>query len=79
MSSKSTSIKDVEEIAEQAHSGVDVSEHFSGQYQAKQRVDVALSLEQLRGIDADCRSRNISRQEWINQACTERLRAMKRD
>ena len=77
MTSKSTSIKDVEDIAKQAHAGIDVSEHFTGQYQAKQRIDVTFPMELLRSVDEDCRQRNISRQDWIHAACTEKLRNIK--
>ncbi|MEL7069046.1 MAG: hypothetical protein AAGN15_10405 [Cyanobacteria bacterium J06581_3] len=77
MTSKSTSTKDIEDIARQAQAGIDVSEHFTGQYQAKQRNDVTFPLELLRNIDEDCRQRNISRQDWILEACTEKLHSIK--
>ena len=44
----------IDEIAQQAHSGADISEHFTGRFQAKQQVNLALPLELLRNIDAEC-------------------------
>ncbi|NJM49142.1 MAG: hypothetical protein HC860_25695 [Alkalinema sp. RU_4_3] len=38
MTSKSGKVQDIEEIARQAHAGVDVSEHFTGEFQVKQRI-----------------------------------------
>ena len=52
MDSKSTEIPDIEEIAQQAQAGADVSAHFTGRFQAKQQVSIALPLELLRSIDA---------------------------
>jgi predicted DNA binding CopG/RHH family protein len=69
MISKSTKVQDIEEIAQQAHSGVDVSEHFTGQFQAKQTISLDLPLVLLRRIDAECAQQNIDRQTWIKQAC----------
>ncbi|MGV0025491.1 hypothetical protein [Phormidesmis priestleyi] len=74
MSSESTEIKDIEEIAQQAHLGADVSEHFTGQFQAKQQIDVVLPLELLQSIDAECKLQKISRQDWIKMACVEKIR-----
>lgn len=74
MSSESTEIKDIEEIARQAHSGVDVSQHFTNHFEAKQQINVALPLELLKSIDAECQSQKISRQDWINMVCAERIR-----
>ncbi|MGB3299608.1 MAG: hypothetical protein WBA76_15190 [Phormidesmis sp.] len=73
MSSKSIEIKDIEEIAEQAHSGVDVSEHFSGRFQKKQVVELALPLDLLQNIDAECQQSQMSRQDWIKMACAEKV------
>lgn len=78
MSSKSTEIrdteiKDIEEIAQQAHAGTDVSKHFTGHFQAKQQIDIALSLELLRSVDEECKLQNISRQDWISTACAEKI------
>jgi len=74
MSSKSTEIKDIEEIAQQADSGADVSEHFTGHFQAKQQINIALPLELLKSIDAECQLQKISRQDWIKMVCTEKVR-----
>jgi uncharacterized pyridoxal phosphate-containing UPF0001 family protein len=74
MSSKFTEIKDIEEIAQQADSGVDVSDHFTGHFQAKQQINIALPLELLKSIDAECQLRKISRQDWIKMLCTEKIR-----
>jgi predicted DNA binding CopG/RHH family protein len=74
MSSESTEIKDIEEIAQQAHLGADVSEHFTGHFQAKQQINIALPLELLRSIDAECQLQNISRQDWIKMVCAEKIR-----
>jgi len=52
MNSKSTEVKDIEEIAQQADSGEDVSEHFTGHFQAKQQINIAFPLELLKSIDA---------------------------
>jgi hypothetical protein len=79
MIGQSTEAPDIEEIARQAQAGVDVSEHFTGQFQAKQRIslDFPLSLDLplvlLRRIDAECAQQNIDRQTWIRMACTEKV------
>jgi hypothetical protein len=73
MSSKSTEIKDIEEIAQQAHLGADVSEHFTGYFQAKQQINITFSLELLRSIDAECQLQKISRQDWIKIVCAEKI------
>ena len=74
MSSKSTEFKDIEEIAQQAHLGADVSEHFTGNYKAKQQINIAFPLELLRSIDAECQRQNIDRQDWIKLVCAEKIR-----
>lgn len=74
MNSKSTEIKDIEEIAQQAGSGADVSEHFTGHFQAKQQINFAFPLELLKSIDAECQLQKISRQDWIKMACAEKIR-----
>lgn len=74
MSSESTKIKDIEEIAHQAHLGADVSEHFTGHFQVKQQINVAFPLELLRSIDAECQRQKIDRQDWIKMACIEKIR-----
>ena len=73
MSSKSTEIQDIEEIAQQAHLGADVSEHFTGHFQAKQQINIALPLELLRSIEAECQLQKIDRQDWIKKVCAERI------
>jgi hypothetical protein len=67
-------IEDIEAIAEKAHRGEDVSEHFTGRHVAKQRVNVDFPLPLLEMIDAECETVGISRQAWIKMACDERLR-----
>jgi len=74
MSSESTEIKDIEEIAQQAHAGADVSEHFTGHFQAKQQINVAFPLELLKSIDAECQLQKISRQDWVKMVCAEKIR-----
>jgi uncharacterized pyridoxal phosphate-containing UPF0001 family protein len=74
MNSKSTEIQDIEAIAQQAQAGVDVSEHFTGRFQAKQQVSIALPLDLLHSIDAECQRQNLSRQDWINHICAEKIR-----
>ncbi|MGK7929275.1 MAG: hypothetical protein AB4290_29225, partial [Spirulina sp.] len=56
-----------------AHSGVDVSEHFTGHFQAKQQISIALPLELLQSIDAECQRQKIDRQDWIKMACAEKI------
>ncbi|MDB9314398.1 hypothetical protein PN462_14900 [Spirulina sp. CS-785/01] len=73
MNQKSKNIQDIEEIAQNASCGEDVSEHFTGQFQAKQQVNIALPLELLRNIDAECQRQNINRQDWIKIACAEKV------
>lgn len=65
---------DIEEIAEMAERGEDVSQHFSGQHSAKQRVNIDFPLNLLREIDAECRRVGVTRQAWIKMICDERLR-----
>jgi hypothetical protein len=74
MNSKSTEIQDIEEIAQQAHLGADISEHFTGHFEAKQQINLALPLDLLRSIDADCQRLKIDRQDWIRTACLEKIR-----
>lgn len=68
---------DIEEIAEKAQRGEDVSAHFTGQHEAKQRVNIDFPLKLLRLIDAECKLIGITRQSWIKMACDERLRQVK--
>jgi hypothetical protein len=74
MNSKSTEIKDIDEIAQQAHLGADISENFTGHFQAKQQVNIAFPLELLRSIDAECQLQKIDRQDWIKIVCAEKIR-----
>ncbi len=74
MSKKHTNREKTEAIADAAHRGEDVSRHFSGKFQAKQRVNVDFTLLLLRMIDRECRSIGVTRQAWIKMACDERLR-----
>ncbi len=69
--------KDIEMIAEQAERGEDVSQHFTGQYTVKQRVDIDFPLSLLQTIDEECKRIGVSRQAWIKTACDERLRQIK--
>lgn len=64
MSSKFTEIKDIEEIAQQADLGADVSEHFIGHFQANQQINITFPLELLQSIDAEWQLQKISRQDW---------------
>ena len=74
MSKKPNHKEDIEEIAERAQQGEDVSKYFSGLPVAKQRVNIDFPLGILRKIDTDCRQIGITRQAWIKIACDERLR-----
>ncbi len=75
--SKNDKPMDIEEIAEQAEQGIDVSSHFSGQHLAKQFVSIDFPLELLQAIDAECRQVGVTRQAWIKLACDERLRQIR--
>ncbi len=74
MINKSTEIKDIEEIAQKAHLGADVSEHFTGHFQAKQQINIVFPLELLRSIDAECELQQIDRQDWIKLVCADKIR-----
>ncbi|MGK7889052.1 MAG: hypothetical protein AB4042_06930 [Leptolyngbyaceae cyanobacterium] len=73
MNNKLTEVKDIEEIAQDADAGIDISEHFTGRFQAKQHIDIALPLELLKHIDAECQRQKISRQAWIKMVCSEKI------
>ena len=77
MSEKRADAPDIEDIARRAQAGEDVSEHFTGQFAAKQRVNVDFPLELLREIDAECKLVGVTRQAWIKMACDERLRQIR--
>jgi hypothetical protein len=68
---------DIEEIAEQASQGHDVSEYFTGQHSAKQHVNIDFPLDLMRAIDAECKLVGVTRQAWIKMACDERLRQVR--
>ena len=74
-----TDAVDIEEIARRAQAGEDVSEHFTGKFEAKQRVNVDFPLALLRAIDAECARVGVTRQAWIKMACDERLRQVRVD
>ncbi len=74
MKRKRAKVGNIEEIAEKAHRGEDVSEHFTGDFLAKQRVNIDFPLELLKLIDAECRRIGITRQGWVKMACDEKLR-----
>ena len=65
---------DIEEIAERAERGEDVSQYFTGKHTVRQRVNVDFSVNLLRQIDAECERLGVTRQAWIKIACDERLR-----
>jgi hypothetical protein len=65
---------EIEEIAERAERGEDVSAHFTGQHRAKQLVNIDFPLNLLRQIDAECERLGVTRQAWIKMACDERIR-----
>lgn len=69
----------LEEIARRAQAGEDVSEHFSGRFEAKQRVYVDFPLTLLREIDAECARIGVTRQAWIKMVCDDRLRTARGD
>jgi hypothetical protein len=70
---------EIEEIAERAERGEDVSAHFTGQHRAKQCVNVDFPLNLLRQIDAECQRLGVTRQAWIKMACDERIRHIESD
>ena len=65
---------DMEDIAERAERGEDVSAHFTQKYSAKQRVNIDFPLALLREIDRECQRIGITRQAWIKMVCAEHLR-----
>ncbi len=67
-------IKDIEEIAEKAQRGQDISRYFTGEHVVKQRVNIDFPLELLKMIDAECRRIGITRQGWIKMTCDEKMR-----
>ena len=77
MKKKSVRPESIELIADAAQRGEDVSKHFTGKFQSKQRVNVDFPLALLRMIDEECRIVGITRQAWIKMACDERLREIR--
>jgi hypothetical protein len=74
MKMPSTKVTDIEEIAELAQQGQDVSAYFTGEYVAKQLISIDFPLELLKLIDAECRLLGIPREAWIKMACSDKLR-----
>ena len=74
MSNEFIKTEDIDEIAQQAESGADVSRHFTGRFLAKQRIDIVFPLDLLQSIDADCQRQQIARQDWIESACAAKIR-----
>lgn len=68
---------DIEEIAEKAEKGEDISQHFTGQYTAKQQVNIDFPLNLIRAIDQECKRVGVTRQAWIKMVCDERLLQIK--
>jgi hypothetical protein len=66
--------KDIEEIAEMAQRGEDVSLFFTGVHRAKQGIYIDFPLELLQMIDAECQRLGITREAWIKMACNDKLR-----
>lgn len=75
---KSPDSDNIENIAERAERGEDVSAHFTNQHQAKQRVNIDFPLALLRQIDAECQRVGVTRQAWIKMVCDERLQILGR-
>ena len=69
MNKKRNKELNIEEIAERAQRGEDVSKHFTGRHVARQKIDVDLPLGFLRLIDEECKRMGITRQAWIKMAC----------
>ena len=66
MRKRSGKVEDIAEIAEKAY--------FTGDFVAKQRVNIDFPVELLKLIDAECRRIGITRQGWVKMACDEKLR-----
>jgi hypothetical protein len=67
-------LDDIEQIADMAQAGKDVSAYFTGRHVAKQQVTIDFPLELLRMIDAECQLLGITREAWIKMACNDKLR-----
>lgn len=72
-------VDEIEQIADMAQAGQDVSAYFTGMHIAKQQVIIDFPLELLKLIDDECRLLNITREAWIKMACNDKLRQMKFD
>lgn len=70
--------KDIEEIAEMAEKGQDVSSYFTGSHTAKQRVNIDFPLQLLKQIDDECKRIGVTRQAWVKMICDERIRQTNR-
>ena len=66
-------IEDIEQIAEMAQLGEDVSDYFTGHFVAKEQISIDFPVSLLRMIDAECQRLGITRQVWIKLACEESL------
>ena len=64
---------EIEEIAERAERGEDVSAHFTGQYRAKQRVNVDFPIDLLRAIDREAKRIGVTRQAFIKLRLADTL------
>ncbi len=73
-STKKPKAEEIEDIAERAERGEDISAHFTNRHEAKQRVNIDFPLALLREIDAECQRVGVTRQAWIKMVCDERLR-----
>ncbi len=54
-------VEDIEEIAECAEGGEDISAHFTNRHVPKQRVNVDFPLELLQQIDTECQRIGVTR------------------
>jgi hypothetical protein len=70
---KPAPVVDIEEIAERAERGEDISAHFPKAFVAKQRVNIDFPLALLRAIDAECARIGVTRQAWVKMVCAEHL------
>lgn len=64
---------ELEELADRAERGEDISAHFTQKYSAKQRVNIDFPLALLRSIDAECQRIGVTRQAWVKMVCAEYL------
>ena len=71
---KNNGSQDIEDVAEQAERGEDISEHFTGEHTVKQRINIDFPLNLLEAIDMECKRVGVTRHAWIKMACAEMLR-----